>query len=53
MEIDGSTTLWKIIDRSEDTDNITIKQVDPLGNNGEYLELSKDTITNAYRDYRK
>jgi hypothetical protein len=47
MEIDGSTTLWKIIDRSEDTDNITIKQVEPLGNNGEYLELSKDTITNA------
>lgn len=47
MEIDGSTTLWKIIDRSEDTDAITIKQVEPLGNNGEYLELSKDTITNA------
>ena len=47
IEIDGSTTLWKIIDRSDETDAITITQVDPLGNNGEYLELSKDTITNA------
>ena len=47
MEIDGSTTLWKIIDRSDETDAITITQVEPLGNNGEYLELSKDTITNA------
>lgn len=47
IEIDGSTTLWKIIDRSEETDTITITQVEPLGNNGEYLELSKDTITNA------
>lgn len=47
MEIDGNTTLWKIIDRSDETDNIKIIQVEPLGNNGEYLELSKDTITNA------
>lgn len=53
MEIDGSTTLWKIVDRSEDTDAITIKQVDPLGNNGEYLELSKDTITNALTETKE
>lgn len=48
MEIDGSTTLWKIIDRSDETDAITITQVEPLGNNGEYLELSKDSITDAH-----
>lgn len=47
MEIDGNTTLWKITERSDETDAITITQVDPLGNNGEYLELSKDIITNA------
>lgn len=47
IEIDGNMTLWKIIDRSDETDNITIIQVEPLGNNGEYLELSKDSITNA------
>ena len=47
MEIDGNTTLWKITERSDETDIITIMQVEPLGNNGEYLELSKDTITNA------
>ena len=47
MEIDGNTTLWKITERSDETDIITIMQVEPLGNNGEYLELSKNTITNA------
>ena len=47
IEIDGNMTLWKIIDRSDEIDNITIIQVEPLGNNGEYLELSKDSITDA------
>lgn len=47
IEIDGNMTLWKIIDRYDETDAITIMQVEPLGNNGEYLELSKNTITNA------
>ena len=48
MEIGGNTTLWKITERSDETDIITIMQVEPLGNNGEYLELSKDTINNAF-----
>lgn len=53
MEIGGDITLWKITSRSDETDIITIIQVEPLGNNGEYLELSKDTITNALTETTK
>lgn len=47
IDIEGKTTLWKIIERSEEDGYLTIKQVDPLGNNGEYLELSKASIDKA------
>ena len=47
FEIDGKMTMWKVVGVEDKSNIMTIKQVEPLGNNGEYLELSKAPITKA------
>lgn len=47
VSIGKEASMWKVLYADENSKITTIQKVDPLGNNGEYLELSKAPITDA------
>jgi hypothetical protein len=47
VTINKETSMWKVVYADENSKVTTVQKVDPLGNNSEYLELSKAPITDA------
>lgn len=47
VSIGKEVSMWKVLYADENSKITTVQKVDPLGNNSEYLELSKAPITDA------